>query len=145
MNGILDGSIPYEIFEEVVLHPLLTFMFESLLDKTVFANAEISWKDLTGPADVSWGVDAIHRQRRTLLVHCLRGINRTAIMVATLLIAFYHEVVLTKRDVEKVARYVCALRPCLEFFRGSADAMHPLDHFGDWGVGPAERCSRCVV
>ena len=51
-------------------------------------------------------------QMEGLLIHCLRGKNRTAQPVAALLLAVYHE---SKVTVEDVMEYILALRPICTF------------------------------
>ena len=141
LNGILDGTFVYDVLEDVVLKPVLRFMHQPLLDKQVFDMAGMTWADVSPPghADVGAAVDKIHRQKRTLLLHCLEGVNRTGFIFAMIFISYYHESSVTA---EQAMRHVCALRPSCEFRKRrdaqNAQSDNPKDHRG---LGrPAERC-----
>ena len=129
----------------MVLKPVLIFMYQSLLDKQAFDFTNIRWEDVapqdtpTDHADVGDAVDKIHRQKRTLLLHCLQGVNRTALILAMIFISYYHESCV---NAQEAMEYVCALRPCCECTkrRGAQKARSddPKDHRG---LGrPVERC-----
>ena len=117
----------YSAFEQTMLEPVLRWMYRAVLAEQgidmeqVLPNVDDFVKDITGLASdgdnintprVSAHINKVYYQFETLAIHCKAGVNRTALMSAVALLAFYEETGLT---VDNVMEYIMLLRPVCEF------------------------------
>ena len=98
------------------LQPLLRWAYESLLleelDLDHIPEHELTGSDQYGGKAEPTGIWKVLFHLESYLTHCKEGKNRTGLMLAAFLVAFYHE---TKLSVEDAMIYCRQVRPIIDF------------------------------
>ena len=144
MNGVLNNIFSLRDLGEFVLRPLLRWAFEGLLlgefDLDNIEDHGLTNKDQNGSRAEPKGIAKILFQLEGYLTHCKKGKNRTGMMLAAFLIAFFCES--DDLSIDAVTQYCCEVRPILEFMSHDEYGCPMVPRGGDHPEKPVQSVER---